>query len=722
MPGDAATPLNESSGASAKSRLTDTESLRATWDLLRVAALPYRRQFAWVAFLALLGTGAGLIEPMIYRVAINDISGLFVGQRGERGIDSLLSDALGDEDGVAPAVPDESARHAPKASAKKPSHEPPTKAQHTREPHRRGHVAPRTPEQALQTLLAAVVLLFLVDVISYGLTLAADQRTTVLASRIEANVIQRTFGHVLMLPLSFFNRRTSGALAKQIDQSDQVAPIVTAFAQEIFPEIVTMIGVAAIMIYQNWKLTLVALVTMPPYLWVVYRSSKRLETGLSEYWEMWEGVSARIQDALGAIKTVKLSGAEKRELGRLARESGSAYESYVQRNRLANRYAFWQDSLGYLSQALVLGYGGWLVLEHRLTPGDVVMFVAYLDMLYAPIETLTSTAVTLQENLTSVRRATRLLDTGGQEGSGDALQPGPGAVEFRNVHFGYVPGREVVKGVSFALQPGKVTALVGPSGAGKTTAADLLLRLFDPQQGEIRIDGQNLAALDATAVRRAVGVVAADGAVFRGTLADNIRYKRPDASDEEVRAAAAAAGLAQTLERLPEGLATQVGERGVGLSVGERQRLQIARVLVSQPRILVLDEATANLDYATESEIRGVLMQRPDRPTTLVIAHRYSMVRDADFVVVLDAGEIVESGTVAELIAAGGWFARFAASTQGDSKEEAGNAEGDDEAAGEETSEEEEAEEDAEEEESEEEEDEEESEEEEEDGTDEPAG
>jgi len=663
----------DESNTAAETRSADGDSFRKTWSLLRDAAWPYRHQFAWVALLSLLATAASLVEPMIYRAAINDISGLFVGQRGERGIDSLLREALGvEEEGDASQPGREgSATREPKGHTTPLLHEPPSPSHRAREPHRRGHVAPRTPEQALRTLLIAVVLLFVVDVVSYGLTIAADQRTTRLAGRIEASVIQRTFGHVLMLPLSFFSRRTSGGLAKQIDQSDQIAPIVTAFSHEIVPHLLTMVGVAGIMLFENWQLTLVALLTLPPYLWVVYRSSARLETGLEEYWEMWEGVSARIQDALGAIKTVKLSGAEQREVDRLSREAGSAYESYIQRNRLANRYSFWQDSLGYLSEALVLGYGGWLVLEHRLTPGDVVMFVAYLGMLYDPIEELTSTAVTLQENMTSVRRATRLLDTGGEERGGEALRPGPGVVEFRDVHFGYVPEREVLKGVSFELRPGKVTALVGPSGAGKTTAADLLLHLFEPQRGEIRIDGQNLAALDPASLRRAVGVVAVDGAIFRGSVAENIRYKRADATDEEVRAAALAAGLARTLERLPDGLATTVGEHGVGLSVGERQRIQIARVLVSRPRILVLDEATANIDYATENEIRSALLERPDRPTTLVIAHRYSMVRDADFAVVLDAGEVVESGTVAELIAAGGWFSRFSASAQDDSEDEA---------------------------------------------------
>ena len=640
-----------------------TAGAAGIWALLAQLAKPYRARFLWVALLALLATGTDLLSPIIYREAINDIAGLYVGMPGETGIDQLR-EAAGEEAEATPAAPTETAK-APSTAASADDAEadetPDLPAEADSPDHHAGHVAPRTIDQTLRTLLWGAVLLFAINVLSHLFSLLSDQQTVWLSSRIEADLIQRTFGRVLGLPLAFFSRRASGTLAKQIDQSDQAAPLIAAAAHDVVPELLRMLGVLGIMLTQSWRLTIAALLLLPPYLWLVLRSSRRLETGLDSYYRMWDAVSARIQDALGAIKTVKLSGAEARESQRLRESSEEAYRVYVDRNRLANFYLFWQTALNYLTQALVLGYGGWLVYARQLTPGDVVMFVVYLDKLYTPIESLTGLTIQLQEHLTSIARAVRLLREAPEEGGGLPVPAGPGDVRFEAVCFSYLPGREVLAKVSFRLPPGEVTALVGPSGAGKTTAADLLLRLFDVREGRILLDGVDTRTIDAAALRREIAVVAADGAIFQATIGENIRYMRPEATDEEVLAAAKAAGLAALLERLPEGLATPVGEHGVGLSVGERQRVQIARALVAKPRILILDEATANLDYATEAEIRKVLLDRPDRPTTLVIAHRYSMVAQAGHVVVLAGGQVAAEGSVQAVTANNDWFAAFAA-------------------------------------------------------------
>ena len=595
-------------------------SNRRLFQVLLQLAGSFRRQFFIVALFSLLYTGLDLLQPLIYRRAINDVAGLFVEQ-------TVPAPA-------APAAPPE--RHGP------------------------GYVAPRTAEQTLRTLMISAALLFITGLASYVCWLRATYHGARVASFMEAKLIVDTFAHVLRLPLSFFAHQSSGGLAKRIDQSDEVAPVVHAISQEIAPEAIRLVGICAIMMTQNWEMALVSVCLLPPYMWLARRSALRLRSNLDPYYALWEGISSRITDAIGAIKTVKLSGAEQREESRLRRESQQAYNVYLERVKITQRFSIWQSALSRLTKSMVLGYGGYLVLRHRLTPGDVVMFAAYLDRLYSPIDSLNSLAVSLQQNLASLRRAVRLLEEAPVERPGNPLRDGNGKVEFRDVHFGYTPEREVLRGLNLTLQPGTITALAGPSGAGKTTTADLMLKLFEPSAGEILLDGQPLREVGCSAVRAAIGVVASDGTVFRGTLAENIRYKCPDASDEAVHRAAISAGLGRALERLPEGLATEIGERGVGLSMGERQRVQIARMLLDRPRLLVLDEATANLDYATEQEVRAAIVEISPRPTMLIVAHRYAMMRDADYVYVIKEGRVIEEGTPAQLIEGGGWFAELA--------------------------------------------------------------
>jgi ABC-type multidrug transport system fused ATPase/permease subunit len=660
---------------------TEPLSKKAIWKSIFRLIVPERKTFLLVVFISILSTGVSLIEPLIYREAINDIAGLFVRQaredtRRELGVDEEedpISSFIGKqfssepdsvvEDSLSVAadsvVTDSIATDSLSDNLKaKPVHKP-------KRPHKRNRVAGRTPDQALNTLMWAVVLMFGVSVIGYGFRYLGDNLNVKLACGIEQGFIQRTFGHVLRLPLGFFGKRSSGALAKQINQQEEVSGIVNGFSQQILPEIISLIGILAIMFWQNVTLTFISLAIIPFYLFIAWRSATRLESGLASYYEQWEEVSARIQDALGGIKTVKLSGAEAREVQRFQKAADGAYVDYVKRSRLAHKYIFWESVLTRISSTLVLGYGGYLTLKHRLTPGDVVMFVAYLDRLYDPLDALSSLWVELQQNIASITRAFKLVDNNVEEQKGKELIVKQGKVEFKNVHFSYVPEREILKGMSFSVEPGKVTAIVGGSGSGKTTAVDLIMKLYAPSSGEILIDGENIINCDAASVRSQIGIVNADGSIFRGTLADNIRYKKPDATDDEVRAAAIAAGMEGTLQRLPDGLQTTVGESGIGLSVGERQRVQIARVLVSQPKILVLDEATANLDFATEAEVKKTVNEIRKENTVIVIAHRYSMVRDADYVLVFGSGVVLEQGTPQELIEKGGWFHNFANAAEG---------------------------------------------------------
>ena len=627
---------------------------------------PHRGRFLVVAFITLLSTGVGLVEPLIYREAINDIAGLLVKRANDK-----AKVAAGEELETS-AGPLEDFLHQKILAAHSSTQPlpPATKKTHEKKPHTHAHVAERTPGEAIHTLFYAVLLMFGVNVVSYILWLIAENKKAKLDCDIEQEFIQGAFAHVLRLPLAFFGKRAPAAIAKQIDQSEEVSAIVGAFSQQILPEIISLFGIMAIMFYQNTTLALISVSLIPIYLIIAWRSSQKLETGLNTYYERWEDVSARISTALEGIKTVKLSGAEGREVAEYRRISTSAYDNYVERSKLSNKFAFWEGVLSHLATAMVLGCGGYLALIHKLTPGDVVMFVAYLDRLYSPIDELCSLWVNTQQHIASISRAFRLLENKTGEKVGQPLQIENGKVEFKDVCFAYVADHQVLQSISMNFEPGKITAIVGGSGAGKTTAVDLLLKLYEPQQGEILIDGQELSKLDSSSVRGHIGMVAADGAIFRGTLAYNLRYKQPNASDAEVMKVVEQAGLKNLVERLPNGLQTQIGQNGMGLSVGERQRVQIARVLLSRPKILVLDEATANLDYNTEAEVKHAIHHLRGSSTIIIIAHRFSMVRDADHVYVLGGGGIVEQGTPEALIEAGGWFAAFAHAVEEEETEE----------------------------------------------------
>ena len=588
----------------------------------------FRRRLSIIVLLTLLGTLTQLLEPVIYRVAINDLAGVFV-------------DAGGDLRQPATADPE-------------------AEASDYTAPHGHGVVAPRSLDQATKTLRWSILALFILALASQAFEMAADNRANVVANLVEKRFILSVFRHLLRLPLGFFSSRPTGALAKRVDQSDRVAPILLTFSKTLLPEALLIAGILAIMFFQSWRLALVAILTLPLYLLVATRSAKALGSRMDEYYETWDSVSAEIHETLSAIKTVKLSGAEQRETERLGGRLRRAYHAYYERQRLGNRQAFWEKAVTQLGKALVFFVGGYEVIHHQLTPGDVVMFVAYLEMLYQPLEDLSAHAMALQQNAGSLAKSLKLLDQSVDKRGGSSLPRGGGRLEAKDVFFAYPGGRPVLKGVSFQLQPGRMTALVGPSGAGKSTLVDLLLRFYSPDQGAFHLEGADLQSLDPAALRREIGVVAADGMVFHATLAANIRYKRPDASDAEVHQAAKDAGLDGLLARLPLGLETEIGDLGVGLSLGERQRLQLARVLVSKPRLLILDEATANLDYAMEAQVKTAIEKMRGHCTLLVIAHRWSMVRDCDEALVLDGGRIVQEGSPQALAAQKGWFAEMA--------------------------------------------------------------
>jgi ATP-binding cassette subfamily B protein len=600
------------------------------------------RAFLGVALLVSIGTGASLFEPWIYRAIVDDVAGVFVAP-------PPVAEAEAFFDHVGSAV-----GHFEKSSRR--IFGAPLQRLHA-EPGVRRQLHPRTKPQAVATVIIGALLLLVTRLLSEFFRVRGDNRSTRLSSDIERGYIRRTFRHVLRLPLDYFGRRASGAVARQIDQSDHVAPVFTALAQEFWPDFFRLVAILAIMATLNLDLALITFVAVPVYALVTWHMARRLETQLEHYYGLWDDVSSRIQQAIAGIKTVITHGAAGWEERQLDAACGKAFETYVERARMLNRYTFVQESIVTFSKAAGLLLGGIKALQHQLTPGDVVLFVAYLDQVYSPIENLTELYTSLQEHLSSLKRSQRLLATPAAPGEDrPPFVPRGGEIEFENVVFGYTAKRKVLDGVSFHVRAGERVGLVGPSGAGKTTITDLLAGLYHPDSGAIRIDGQDLGRVAPSSVCAAVRSVAADGMLFRMTVAENIRYARQEASDEEVAEAARLAGLEPLLQRLPEGLATPIGERGVELSVGERQRVLLARAFVARPVVLLLDEATANLDFKTEAAVKQALETISKDRTTVVVAHRRSMLTDVDRVLVLRGGHIEQDGPPGELAEVEGYF------------------------------------------------------------------
>ncbi len=619
-----------------------TRDMSVLFQVLRLGR-GHGRRFAVVALLVSLGTAASLFEPWIYRAIVDDVAGVLVTPTAVRRAETTLTQ-LGTQTEHLVKSGQRIFRHPLR------KHPPEVTGART--------LRPRTVNQAVATVILGAVLLVLTRLLSEACRTAGDNRAVSTSSGIERGFILRTFRHVLRLPLGFFSQRSSGTVSRQIDQSDQVAPIFTAFSHEIWPEFFSLVAILAIMASLNRGLAMVAFLAVPVYALVSWRMSRRLESRMEEYYALWDGVSGRIQEAMSGIKTVLSHGTAEHEFRRLDAATAQAFRSYLERNRMQNRYSLLQEVVVTAAKATTLLLGGMKALEHQLTPGDVVLFVAYLDQLYNPIQSLTDIYVSLQEKLGSVNRAQRLLAA--PEAPGEdlpAFRPGGGEIEFRDVRFGYRAGRMVLDGVSFRVSAGQRVALVGPSGSGKTTLTDLLVGLYRPLSGEILVDGQPVTAVSPSTLRASVRGVAPDGALFHASVAENIRYGRLEARRDEIEAAARLAGLEPVVARLPHGMDTEIGERGFELSAGERQRVLLARAFVARPTVLVLDEATANLDFRTEASVKEALARISEGRTTLLIAHRRSMLTDVDRVLVLRGGRIAQDGTPAELAAVPGYYA-----------------------------------------------------------------
>jgi len=526
-------------------------------------------------------------------------------------------------------------------------------------------LAPREGAGAMAVVPVALIL-------GYGLlrvmaSAFGELRNAIFAkvqARAGRRVALKVFAHLHALSMRFHMDRATGGLSRVIERGVRgIATSLNFLLFNIIPTIVEILFVALIlwwMFAASFALTMLG--TIVAYVaftltFTNWRLRFRRQMNQTD-----EEANTKAVDSLLNYETVKYFNNEGHEARRYE-ESLARYErAYVRSETTLNMLNAGQATIMAvgLTVAMLLAASG--IAAGTMTVGDLVMVNTYLIQLYLPLNILGFAYREIKQGLTDMEQMFALLDVPAEvKDAPDAkpLAPGPGEVRFEDVRFGYRPDREILKGVSFTVPPGRMLAIVGPTGAGKSTISRLLFRFYDVTGGRVLVDGQDVRSVTQASLRAAIGVVPQDTVLFNDTIRYNIAYGRPGATDAEVEAAARAAQVHDFVARLPEGYATRVGERGLKLSGGEKQRVAIARTILKDPRILILDEATSALDTRTEQEIQAALRAIARNRTTLVIAHRLSTVVEADEIIVLQEGRIAERGTHASLIAAGGLYAEM---------------------------------------------------------------
>lgn len=477
-----------------------------------------------------------------------------------------------------------------------------------------------------------------------------------------ADLRRDLFRHLLGLSVGFFETRRSGEITSRL--TSDIATIqsaVSTLVVQLVSQAVTLFGGVVVLFVINPRLTLVMLAVLPPVIVAAAFFGRRLRAISTAFQDELAAANGRAEEAISGIRVVQSFTAEDVEARHYGDAIGSAFRSALRRARVRAAFVPSVFSAFLFGIGLVLWYGGRLAVSGALPPGDLITFLLLTVSVAGSIGAFTGFYAQLQEAAGASRRVFELLDARSDlpvPAAPAAVGAVRGEVRFEGVRFRYGDRGDawVLDGIDLHARPGEVVALVGPSGAGKSTLVSLLPRFFDPAEGRITLDGVDLRDLDPHALRRHVGLVPQETLLFSGTIADNVRYGRPDAGDDEVVAAAVAANADAFVREFPLGYATLVGERGVKLSGGQRQRIAIARALLKDPRILVLDEATSSLDSESEALVQSALERLMQGRTTFVIAHRLSTIVGADRIVVVDAGRVVQAGRHADLLAQGGLY------------------------------------------------------------------
>lgn len=483
------------------------------------------------------------------------------------------------------------------------------------------------------------------------------------AWKILENIRSHLYDHLQKLSLRFFHDKQTGELMSRVlDDTRNFEQLLAHAIPTLVVNGLMLIGVSVILFSMNLKLALYTLIPIPLLFWMVVKFSKISRPMFKEAQKEIAEVSAILQDNFSGIKEIKAFTQEEYESKRTLSRIAAYTRAILRALKLSNAFHPSIEFVSGLGTVIVIFFGGRLALANQLALEDLVAFLLYLNTFYQPITSFGMINEGIQHALASAERVFEILNEEPEiKDDPDAIKVDrvKGKIEFRNVSFRYVDDVPVLKNVSFKVNPGEMIALVGPTGVGKTTIANLIPRFYDPDSGQILIDDIDIRKIKLSSLRKQISMVSQDVFLFNGTVKENILYGRPDATDEEVIAAAKAANAHDFIMELPEGYNTRVGERGVKLSGGQKQRISIARALLKDAPILILDEATSSVDTQTEKLIQEALENLMKNRTTIVIAHRLSTIRNADQIIVLKDGEIVEAGRHNELLKKGGLYSQL---------------------------------------------------------------
>lgn len=463
------------------------------------------------------------------------------------------------------------------------------------------------------------------------------------------------FRHVQSLSLAFFRNSNTGYLLARINNDiANVGGLLSRVLLGVLKDTTTFVIGAAFILWFDWRLAVAALLVLPFFIASLRLFSAPIKRCSGQYQEMFALVWAAIQESLSAIHIVKSYQTETIEEQRVVNALRRRVEAVVRMTLLSSVSGFATAFVGGVGPLVVLWYGGREVIGGRLTLGTLIAFNVFLGYLFGPAQSLMNLNTEVQTSMASLERVSELFETVPEVK--DPVEPKRwinvrGGIEFRDVTFGYDSAKPVLRGVNLVASAGQAVAIVGRSGVGKTTLVSLIPRFFDPQNGSIFVDGIDIRQLKQSDLRRAISIVPQEVFLFSGSIRDNIRYARQDATPKEVERVAALAHAADFIRNLPRGFETEVGERGIKLSGGERQRIAIARAMLRKPKILILDEATSEIDCESERLIQEAMTAWREERTTFIIAHRFATLLNADKIVVLGAGRIVAEGSHYELYA-----------------------------------------------------------------------